>query len=159
MRFASALLLALLAAVPSLRATDLKLVRVWPEWRTEDSFARISEFFSGVENSGGQTILRSQPTERAGLYFLVRTEAKTAIPGARVELQVLLPGVEQAKKFILTADVPAGSHVTLAGVTGADWPGEKTAPVAWHLAVLAANGTVLASEQSFLWAKPVPAKK
>jgi hypothetical protein len=160
MRFVTALpFLALLAVSPVLRAADLTLVRVWPEYRAADSFARISEFFSGVENTGGQTVLRSQPAERAGFYFLVRTETKTAITGARVELQVLLPGVEQPKTFSFPADVPAGGHVMLAGLTGKDWPGEKIAPVAWHLAVLAADGTTLASGQSFLWAKPAAAKK
>ena len=41
------------------------------------------------------------------------------------------------------------------GVTGADWPGEKKAhPVAWKLALLAADGRVLAEQKSFLWEKP-----
>jgi hypothetical protein len=165
MRSRLLLLLALLVLAPAaaLRAaappSTLKLVRVWPEWRAADSFERISEFFSGKENPGGQTVLRSQPAERAGFYFLVRTEAKTAMEGARVELQVFLPGVEQPKKMTFPATLPAGGHVTLVGLTGADWPGEKTQPVAWHLAVLAADGTVLVEENSFLWAVPVPAKK
>ena len=166
MRFLPALLPALLLALSALsltsvlRAADLTLVRVWPEYRTAASFERISEFFNGVENTGGQTFLRSQPAERAGFYFLVRTRAAAALTGARVELEVLLPGVEKPKTFTFPADVPAGSHVLLAGVTGKDWPGEKTAPTAWHLAVLAADGAVLASQQSFLWTNPVvPAKK
>ena len=160
MRFATILSFDLLLLAPALRAADFKFVRVWPEWRTAESFARISEYFDGKENTGDQTVLRSQPKERAGLYFLVRTETKTGIVGARVELQVLLPGVEAPKKVVFSADIPAGSHVTLAGLTGADWPGEKTQPLAWRLAVLAPDGTTLASEQSFLWAKPVtPAAK
>ncbi len=159
------LLAAMLALAPAaaLRAAQppaaLKLVRIWPEWRTAESFARISEFFSGKENPGDQTILRTQPAERAGFYFLVRTESKAAVPGARVELQVLLPGVETPKVFTLPAPIPAGGHVTLAGLTGADWPDAKIRPIAWHLAVLAADGTVLAEEKSFLWAGPAPAKK
>lgn len=153
------LLAALLALAPALCATDLRLVRVWPEWRAAESFARISEFFNGKENTGNQTLLRSQPKERAGYYFLIRTEAKAAFAGARVEVQVLLPGAAEPKKFSFPADLPAGQHVTLAGLTGADWPGEKTAPAAWRVAVLAADGTVLAEEKSFLWATPAPAKK
>ncbi len=158
MRLASTLLLALLALAPALRAADLKLVRIWPEWRTAESFTRISEYLGGPENTSGQTVLRSQPAERAGFYFLTRTETKSAIAGARIELQVLLPGVEKSKTFSFAATLPAGSHVTLTGVTGKDWPGEKTTPVAWHLAVITAEGTVLASEQSFLWAKPAETK-
>ena len=148
------LLLFLLALTPTLHAADLKLVRVWPGYRTADSFSRISEYFSGKENTGDQAIVRSQGANRAGFYFLVRTETAAAVAGARVEVQVLLPGVEKPRTFTFPADVPAGSHVTLAGLTGPDWPGEKTQPVAWHLAVLAPDGTVLASEQSFLWSLP-----
>lgn len=152
-------LAALLALAPALCAADLRLVRVWPEWRAAESFARISEFFDGKENTGNQTVLRSQTKERAGYYFLIRTETQAAIAGARVEVQVLLSGTAEPKKFSFAADLPAGSHVTLAGLTGPDWPSEKTAPAAWRVAVLAADGTVLAQEKSFLWSDPAPAKK
>ena len=151
------LLLFLLTLPPTLHAADLKLVRVWPGYRTADSFSRISEYFSGQENTSGQTVVRSQGTARDGYYFLVRTETAAAVAGARVEVQVLLAGVEKPRTFTFPADVPAGSHVTLAGLTGPDWPGEKTQPVAWHVAILAPDGTVLASEQSFLWSLPTAA--
>jgi hypothetical protein len=147
------LLLTLLTLAPALRATDLTLVRVWPEWRAAESFAGISEFLSGRENTEGQTVLRSQPAERSGYYFLVRTATAAAVPGARVELQVLLPGIEQPRTVILPTDLLAGSHVTLAGLTGQDWPGEKTRPLAWHLALIGPDGKTLASAQSYLWTK------
>ncbi len=158
------LFVALLSLTPALLCAaasgdGVRLVRVWPEWRAAESFTRISEYFDGKENTGGQTVLRSQPKERAGYYFLVRTETKTAVAGARVELQVLLPGAASPKKFTFTTDLPAGGHVTLAGLTGADWPGAKTAPAAWHLAVLATDGTLLAEEKSFLWSAPAAATK
>ncbi len=41
-----------------------------------------------------------------------------------------------------------------AGLTGADWPGPKVHPVAWKLEAVATDGTPLAVEKSFLWAKP-----
>ncbi len=148
------LLLTLLALSPALRAADLTLVRVWPEWRAAETFAGISEFLTGRENTDGQTIWRSQPAERTGYYFTVRTKTGVAVTGARIELQVLLPGMEQPRTAIFPADLPAGTHVTLAGLTGQDWPGEKTRPLAWHLAVIGLDGTVLASEQSYLWTKP-----
>jgi len=147
------LLLTLLTLAPALRAADLTLVRVWPEWRAADTFAGISEFLSGRENTDGQTIVRSQPTERSGYYFLMRTTAAAAVTGARVELQVLLPGMEHPRVAAFPADLPAGSHVMLAGLTGQDWPGEKTRPLAWHLALIGPDGKVLASAQSYLWAK------
>jgi len=161
-RLLLAALLALAPALPlpaSAPAGGVRLVRVWPEWHAAESFARLSEYFGGGENTGGRTVLRSQPKERAGYYFLVRTETAAAVVGARIELQVLLPGATEPKSFSFTADLAAGTHVTLAGLTGADWPSEKTTPAAWHLAVLAADGKVLAEEKSFLWAVPTPTKK
>jgi hypothetical protein len=149
------ILLTLLTLLPSLQAAELKFVRVWPEWRTADSFIRLSEYFNGRENTGGQTILRSQSAERSGYYFLIRTKSDSVVTGAKIELQVLLPGVEKAQTFTFSAEVPAGQHVTLAGLTGRDWPGETVRPTAWHLTMRAADGTVLATEQSFLWALPI----
>jgi hypothetical protein len=146
----------LLAAAPLLRGADLAFVRVSTDWRAADSFERISEYFDGRENTGGQTILRSQPKAREGFYVQMRTATKAAIPGARVEFQVYLPGQEQPKVFTSATDLPAGSHVTLAGLTGADWPGEKIKPAAWHVAVLGPDGAILASAQSFLWSPPRP---
>jgi hypothetical protein len=40
------------------------------------------------------------------------------------------------------------------GLTGDDWPGAKTNPVAWKLEIVAADGRVLASDESYLWEKP-----
>jgi hypothetical protein len=146
----------LLALAPALHGADLTFVRVSADWRTADSFTRISEYFDGKENTSGQTILRSQPKAREGFYVLVHTATKAAIPGARFELQVYLPGMEQPRVFTGATDVPAGSHVTLTGLTGADWPGEKIKPVAWRVSVFGPDGATLASEQSFLWSPPRP---
>ena len=48
------------------RAADVELTRVWPAWRSAESFERISEYFDGQENTGRHTVLRTQPNARAG---------------------------------------------------------------------------------------------
>jgi len=148
------LLLPLLALSTILRAADVTLARVWPEWRAAESFAGIGEFLTGRETTNGETVVRSKPAEREGYYFLVRTQSAAPVNGAKIELQVLLPGIEKPRTVSFPADLPGGSHATLAGLTGADWPGEKTRPLAWHLAVVGPDGSTLASAQSYLWAKP-----
>ena len=40
-------------------------------FREHYDFVRISEYFSGKENTSGQIILRSQENQRTGLYFHV----------------------------------------------------------------------------------------
>ena len=137
------------------RAAEVEFVRVWPQWREAESFERISEFFGGGENRSGQIVLRTHADARAGYYFLVRIASAAAVAGAKFELQVIRPDAPEPKTFSFPAVAPAGSAVFQLGLTGADWPGGKAVhPVAWKLALLAADGRVLADQRSFLWEKP-----
>ena len=138
----------------TLSAAEVTFVRIWPAWRDADSFVRISEYFGGGENSGRQTVLRTQAGQRGGFYYLVRTSNPgAALTGARFELKVIKPDSPTAKTYTFTTVVPANSHVFNLGLTGADWPGKDTQPVAWQLRLLAADGRELGSGQSFLWSK------
>jgi hypothetical protein len=136
-------------------AAGLEVVRVVTNWRDAASFQRISEFLHGRENTGGMVILRSQPGERAGLYWLVRLKNRgIPIAGARFELQVITPAAPEPKTFTFPAAVPTGSPVYELGLTGADWPDAKVRPAAWRLRLLAADGRTLIGEKSFLWELP-----
>ncbi len=149
------LLVLMFGALPSaLSAAEVTFVRIWPAWREAASFERISEYFGGRENTGRQTVVRTQATQRSGFYFLVRTDNPgDAINGARFELKVIKPDSPTARTYTFPATVPAGGHVFNLGLTGADWPGQDTQPVAWQLRLLAADGRELGSGQSFLWSK------
>ncbi len=135
-------------------------MRVWPQWRDAESFDRIGEYFGGQESSGKHVVQRTQADTRAGYYFLVRVATATSttaavLRGARFELHVIRPDTPEAKVFSFPVDVPASGAVFELGLTGSDWPGGKTAhPVAWKLALVAADGHVLAERKSFLWEKP-----
>lgn len=155
MRFLFASLLAVVGSVTLASATPLTVVRVWPAYHTAASFDRISEYFTGEENPGYQTILRSQPAARAGYYFLVRLDnASATVPSAVFELRVISPASPEPQVFTFKADVPAGSHAFSLGLTGSDWPGSKASAVAWLLTVRSPDGTELLRRQSFLWAMP-----
>jgi hypothetical protein len=138
-----------------LRAADVQFVRVWPSWQAADSFKRISEYFNDTENDGGWIVVRTKPASRPGYYFLARVE-HTSVPldGAHFALQVILPTDPAPKAYSFPVSCPAGSHVFDLGLTGTDWPGKGVHPVAWRLDLVASDGRVLASKQSFLWAKP-----
>lgn len=137
------------------RAGGVTFVRVWPGYRAAESFDRISEYFTGRENTGGRTVLRSQPDQRAGFYFLVRLKnAGAVVAGAAFELNVISPASATPRRFTFKASLPAGEHVFDCGLTGADWPNAKAHPVAWKLVLRASDGAVLAETQSFLWSKP-----
>lgn len=143
-----------LASAPAaFAAPQVKVVRVWPDYRSAASFTRITEYFGGKE-SAPETIIRSQENSRDGYYFLARFEAAEAVPGAILALEYFVPGDDRARVQFFPVDVPAGSRAFLAGLTGSDWPGAKIAPTAWRLRLLSPEGSEIAREQSFLWAMP-----
>jgi hypothetical protein len=144
--------------VVSTSASDLEIVRVFTSWRTAESFRSLREYFGGKEKEAGSKILRSQPAERAGYYWLVRLKNRLSpIAGAKFELQVITPVSPEPKIFVFPADIPAGGSVYRLGLTGTDWPGAKARPDAWHLSLLAADGKTLLARESYLW--ELPARK
>jgi len=146
------------SAPPSATA-QVELTRIWPSWRSADSFLRISEYFGGGENRSRQTLLRSQPAERAGFYFLTRIKnpAPEALPNAQFELRVIRPEAPQPVTYTFATTLAPGSHAYLLGLTGSDWPDSPTKaaadthPTAWALRLLDAQGRELLRTQSFLW--------
>lgn len=147
-------LLALALGSTAALANDVKIVRILPEYHTAASFTRVSEYFTGEENTRGATVLRTQPDSRDGFYFTVRVKSDAAREVAWAELQIITPASSQPRTESFAVSLPRGSHLIRFGLTGADWPGPKARPVAWKLRLLAADGAELASEQSFLWSKP-----
>ena len=137
-------------------AADLTIVRVWPGYRAAESFERISEYFGKNEEAAAQHIIRTQPSERAGYYFLVRLKNEAAeIAGSHFELQIVTPFATLPKTFTFDSPIPHGSHAFHLGLTGADWPGKpKDEAIAWQLRVLSSTGTELSRTQSFLWSLP-----
>lgn len=122
-------------------------------WRDSTSFKRISEYFTGRENTGGQVILRTDPARRAGYYFLVRTRQSAAVD-AEVRLTIFIPGRAEPRVLAFPVQLPARTAVINLGLTGADWPDPKASPVAWHLEILDPAGKVLDAEKSYLWDTP-----
>lgn len=147
--------LALLILASLAGAAEAEFVRVWPQWREAKSFDHIGEYFGRRENSERHLVLRTQADVRDGYYFLVRVKNAAALAGAKFELHVIRPDAPEPKIFSFPAAIGAGGAVFELGLTGADWPKGKDAhPVAWKLALLAADGRVLAEQKSFLWEKP-----
>ncbi|OAM87984.1 hypothetical protein OH491_07480 [Termitidicoccus mucosus] len=140
---------------------SVELVRLWPGYRTAESFDRIAEYFTNEEKTGGQIILRTQPKERAGYYFLLRVKNASPLDGASIGLDLITDAGPRPKTHTFAlAPLSAGKQVLNIGVTGADWPGGPDAhPVAWRLRLLAPDGRELLSEQSFLWGRPVTPKQ
>jgi hypothetical protein len=133
-------------------AAELQITRAWPEYRNADSFDRIGEYFGGVEHYPDRIVLRTQPAQRAGYYFLVRISAPASVPEKSLwQIQLVMPGSEKPLAFTFPFDSTSSKAVYELGLTGSDWINPKARPVAWRILLLAADGKSLASKQSFLW--------
>lgn len=135
-------------------AETVSIVRTWTSYRTAESFTRISEYFSGRENTGGQVVLRTQPQERSGFYFLCRVRnPQPAIAAARLELHLITQHSPTPTVYKYDVSLPKGDQVFQVGLTGDDWKDPEEHPVAWQIVLVDAEGRPLATDQSFLWSK------
>ena len=135
---------------------EVDLVRVWPSYRTAESFVGIGEYFGQPENTGGRVVLRSDPESRAGFYWLIRLRSDVSVPDVVVEVSVIRPGETEPDIRRFTTMLPADrSIVLLPGLTGEDWPDAEARPLAWRIRILDSSDRELAADQSFLWSRPV----
>lgn len=135
-------------------ASEFSIVRVYAGWREAASFKRISEYFTGRENTGGHAVLRTHPGERAGYYFLVRVTNPDIPRPVTARLELITDTTARPVVHSFPVTLEAGSTVFHLGLTGPDWPDPKADPVAWKLDLTDDAGQVLASEKSYLWEKP-----
>lgn len=148
------LVLLLLCLATTARAGEVTFKRVWPQWYDADSFQSFYEDKTGRELTGKWIVVRSQPEDRAGIYFLTRVEnPDTAVKGATFTLRVIAPDSTETTTYNFPQDIPAGSHLFQIGLTGKDWNKPRVQPVAWQLELRSADGRILAQAKSFLWDK------
>lgn len=144
-------LLALLAVSSlGLSAATPSIVRVWGDFVPAESFERIAEYFGAPEKHAGRSILRTQPAQRSGYYFLVRVKDKDSIPaGSHWQVEVLRQG--QRKPVSYDFAITDKSSVYQLGLTGSDWVHAKEVPMAWKLTLVGADGATVLAHDSFLW--------
>ncbi len=134
-------------------ADGLTIIRVFSGWRDAASFKHISEYFTGRENTHGEEMLRSQPGQRSGYYYLLRLANPGPAVPVKINLQIVMPASIKPLDHAFAANLRGGETVLNLGLTGADWPGVQTNPVAWKIDVVGTGGQVLATAKSYLWDK------
>ena len=135
-------------------AAELHFERVWLTWHDSSSFDSFYEYRTCEELVGRWTILRSEPNERTGLYFQIRTENPAPERDLKIVIRVISPDSIDPRVFTFPVKVPAGSRLFVVGLTGDDWPMIRVVPVAWDVELQAPDGSMLAKKSSFLWEKP-----
>jgi hypothetical protein len=130
---------------------QVEIQRVWPGYRTADSFTSLREYWGGEPSPATQRALRSQADQRDGYYWLLRTDSAEPLTGVTVRLKVTRAGDTTSERHEFTTDLPADSHALHVGLTGSDWSGQDEVPIAWRLTLLDSAGQTLATTQSYLW--------
>jgi len=163
MRFQSRLLpllaglsiqLAILPARSFADGNDLTIDHVYTGWREADSFKRISEYFTGRENTGDIVVLRTHPEQRSGFYFLIKAVNPGSPAAVTVGLEVIVPNNPKPKTYAFSATLKSGANLIDLGLTAGDWTDPEAHPVAWIINFENARGDVLAVKKSYLWERP-----
>lgn len=120
------------------------------------TFKRISEYFTGVENQGRRLIVRQPAEERAGLYWVIHTGVPISELSEGAQLRVSFFRLGSADVETRTYPLPTDRRVNtlFAGITGADWTRDDKLPTAWKLELLDSRGEILDARESYLWQYP-----
>lgn len=108
--------------------------------RPASDFRRISEYFTYEEDTGGDIIVRTDTSDRAGLYFAVGFDWLDELPSGAIAVleYVGADSTEPQKCLFLIPPVrkPALFKELRLGITGLDSPKPKKNPVtAWKLSL------------------------
>lgn len=148
--------LLLLCPSESIADEGLKVEKVRVQSMEAKAFFRIAEYFTGREHFGKRVILRSDPEQRAGIYFVVYLNRKLEkLPsGTLFELEFLQPGTSRLRRqdFVLP-EIRKSTDVVFLGLTDSE-QAERGLPVAWRIRVGKADGEKFAEYKSYLWELP-----
>ncbi len=150
----------LLSSAACIRCKPLKICDLLIRNKCENDFKRISEFFTGYEDPGGRAILRTDPCNRNGVYFILdlNKPGRCVPEGTRFVLDYVGCSTErpdlQRAEWVLTTE-GRGQHFSefFLGLTDARWSCLEGAQafLAWKLSIFSPDGELLACRQSFMW--------
>ncbi len=118
-------------------------------------FTRLSEYFSGEENFGGNAVCRSNPEIRDGTYLILGLEFGAEIPaGSVAELRYFSSETrgEIQQKWELPAFKARPDKEIFLGLTGEDFGKNFRKKItAWRVEIRSPSGEKLLARESFLW--------
>ena len=133
---------------------DLKIKEIMPRYIETEDFKRISEYMTGKENPGRRVIVRTNPRQRDGFYFILILDrnVRKLPPDAYVVGEFYTADSVDLKshRFNLPSILP-GTRELFLGLTGEDWPQKDVLPSAWRFTIKNSREEVLARKQSYLW--------
>ncbi len=121
------------------------------EKKSADDFKRLSEYVTDKENTGGNVVVRSDPSFRDGIYLILNIDIGAKVPaGSVAKLRYYRPDDhgEFVQEWELPEFVGMPTREILLGLTNREPPKNLTA---WHLEVVSPDGERLIERSSFLW--------
>jgi hypothetical protein len=130
---------------------------ILPRNMTEEQFVRIQEYRTGTEYTGNRLIVRTDPKERDGFYFvlILDTKVRRLPQGTVIQGEFYSKAAPQKQRydFPLPADRPKSKSIFL-GLTGEAWPhsaDKDVVPSAWRFQIIGPNGEIFGEKASYLW--------
>lgn len=132
----------------------IKIVNIEVEKFSEHDFKRIREYFNGGhEYQGQKCIVRDNPNNRGGLYFIVNFNKPLNLLPKNVSVNMYLmigKALEYEKfSFALPNKRPSFSSEVHLGVTS-----KKVDPSevnAWKIELVGPDGAPIATDKSYMW--------
>lgn len=129
-------------------------------FKSAEDFTRIEEYLweEDGEVFGNRFIVRSEPSRRSGLYYVLQTEKhlrnRALAASARFACIHASTGNRPRElTFALASDFANASELWI-GLTDRQYEAIPEPATAWKLEILDAEGNVLLATESFLWSAP-----
>jgi len=156
MRFSSRIaLISALAASLAGPLCALTIKQVETRNYTAEQLTTVSEILSGEEQAGKRTYLRTDPSIKAGRYFIADLDSPlSALPkGSTAVLEIIRASDGTTRTISLPFSEAIGSMGTALyiGLTGEN---SDETMLAWRLTMRDASDKVLAEKHSYLWEMP-----
>ena len=133
---------------------SVEIVEIMPRYIEAEAFKRISEYMTGKENPGKRVIIRTNPRQRDGYYFVLvlNRNVRKLPPDAYIQGEFYTSKSLdlQTRRFEFPSILPSTREIFI-GLTGDDRPQENAVPAAWRFTIKNSQEEILAQKKSYLW--------
>ena len=152
---ATARAVAALLCVGAQAAPAIEISRVTTHVFGHDDFVRLGEYFTGGEDAGRRTIVRTDNLQRSGYYLVVDLDEPLSglASGSAAVLDYVTSASGEQQRLEFPLDAGKG-RTLLIGLTGPEWDSLENPLLAWRVSLIGPGGEELASRHSFLWQMP-----
>lgn len=135
----------------------IRIFTVDVQYLTTSNFQHIAENFTGNEDLGEAAVVRTDPANRDGMYFVLQLSryVKNIPIGSQVLIQYTRSDNPQVtSKTMPLADINKNGSYLYVGITGADWPNPNATVTAWKVTLMDPEGNLIVEKKSFTWNQP-----